>query len=90
MLYYYSNIRCIKCSMSLANVLFTLDKKVNIDCYDKVDYTKYEYCDTSEYVCTTEMTLVKSKNIISTKYEKARFDKVLNNNNLFRINKYYI
>ena len=45
MLYYYSIIRCIKCSKSLANVLFTLDKKVNIDCYDKVDYSKYDYCD---------------------------------------------
>ena len=76
MSYYYSIMRCIKCSISLLNVLFTLDKKFNMDCYDTVDYTKYDLCDTVNSVCTTQIKLVKSKNNIYSMYTKARFEKV--------------
>ena len=62
--------------MSLLNVLFTLDQKLNIDCYDKVDYTKYEYCDTAYSVCTTQLKLVKSKQITFSIYAEARFGMV--------------
>ena len=62
--------------MSLLNVLFTLDQKLNIDCYDKVDYTKYELCDIKHSVCTTQMKLVKYKKITSSIYAEARFGKV--------------
>ena len=62
--------------MSLAHVLFTLDKKVNIDCYDNMNNTKNKYCRTQDSVCTTQMKLVKSKHIISSIYAKARFEKV--------------
>ena len=63
--------------MESFSILFTLDKKLNLDCYDKVDYNVYEYCNTADSVCTTEMKLVKSTNIISSLYAEARFERVL-------------
>ena len=62
--------------MSFSNILLKFDKKVNIDCYDKVDYTKYEDCDSVDSVCTTQMKLVKIKHTISSIYTEARFEKV--------------
>ena len=76
MSYYYSDIRCILCNISISNVLFTLDKKVNIDCYDKMSDMNYVFCNLSNSVCTTRMKLVKNTNFISSIYTEARFEKV--------------
>ena len=62
--------------MEISNILFKLDKKVNIDCYDKMDYTKYHDCNMVDSVCTTQMKLVKSTNIISSIYAETRIEKV--------------
>ena len=69
-------MQCIKCSMESSDVLFTLDQNLNIECYDVVDYTKSEYCDTAYSVCTTQLKLVKNTTITSSVYAKARFEKV--------------
>ena len=72
---YYSDIRCILCNISVSNVLFTVYKKVNIDCYDNVSEINYVFCNVYS-VCTTSMKLVKNTNITSSIYSEARFEKV--------------